>query len=145
MAGFEVDLSGINDLTKFLDANGLFSEEIQSEMLSAGADHVQSCIKSQASQSPHQMSRIVSKLSKSKKIKKDKNGNYYMSVTISGKNERGERNATVAFVLNYGRSKKFGKIDGSYFWTRGAKRAKDTILPVYENVVNKELKERGLI
>lgn len=145
MAGFEADFSGIDDLANFLDTNGLFSAEIQTKLLSAGTDHLQSRIKAQAAQSPYQLARIVSKLSKSKKIKKDKNGNYYMSVTISGKNERGERNATVAFVLNYGRSKKFGKINGSYFWTRAVKSAENSMLSVYEDVVNKELKERGLV
>lgn len=145
MAGFEIDTGSMEGLVSFLQAEGLFSEEFQTKLLTAGVEHLQSEIRAQASRAPYQLQRISSKLSRSRKIKKDKNGNYYMTVTVSGKNDKGERNATVAFVLNYGRAEKFGKISGSYFWTKAVQKAERAVLPLYEEIVNQELSERGLI
>lgn len=88
---------------------------------------------------------MLSKLTKPKSIKTDKDGNKYLTVTVSGKNTRGERNATVLFVLNYGRSEPYGKIHGSYFWTRAVQRSERQVLPVYEKIINEELTERGLV
>ena len=77
-------------------------------------------------------------------MKKSKNGEYYSIVSLNGKNERGERFATIAFVLNYGRQKKYGLIKGQYFWTRAVKSANNTITQVYEKETSKILDERGL-
>lgn len=142
MAEFSFD--GIDDLIKSMQKADLFDEETQSKMLNAGADHLTKTIREEASRSGYQLRRISSKLSKSRKIKKDKNGNFYTTVTVSGNNDRGERNATVAFVLNYGRSEKYGRIQGSYFWTRAVNRTEKTVQGVYEDIVTEELKERGL-
>ncbi len=144
MASFDVETGSMDEFVSFLQSQGLFSEEMQEKLLIAGSDQLQAEIRIQANRAPHRLQRISSKLSRSEKIKKDKNGNYYM-VTVSGKNEKGERNATVAFVLNYGRSKQFGKISGSYFWTKAVNKTERTILPTYERIVSKELSERGLI
>lgn len=145
MASFDVEAGSMDEFVSFLQAQGLFSEDMQEKLLTAGAEQLQAEIRTQANRTPYRLQRINSKLSRSRKIKKDKNGNYYMTVTVSGKNEKGERNATVAFVLNYGRSKQFGKISGSYFWTKAVNKTERTILPTYERIVNKELSERGLI
>lgn len=145
MASFDVETGSMDEFVSFLQSQGLFSEDMQEKLLTAGADQLQAEIRTQANRAPYQLQRISSKLSRSRKIKKDKNGNYYMTVTVSGKNEKGERNATVAFVLNYGRSKQFGKISGSYFWTKAVNKTERTILPTYERIVNQELSERGLI
>lgn len=144
MADFNVDFSSMDGLIKSLEGLDMFDEDMQSKMLNAGADRLMGTIREEANRSGYQLKRISSKLSKARKIKKDKNGNYYMTVTVSGKNERGERNATVAFVLNYGRSEKYGKIQGSYFWTRAVNRTEKTVQGVYENIVTEELRERGL-
>ena len=145
MAGFEVDTDSMNGFVSFLQSEGLFSEDIQAKLLTAGADMLQSEIRTQAGRTPYRLNDITSKLSHSKKIKKDKDGNYYTTVTVSGKNGKGVRNATIAFVLNYGRSKKFGKISGSYFWTKAVRKADRAILPAYEEIVTQELSERSLI
>lgn len=144
MADFNVDFSSMDGLIKSLEGLDLFDEEMQSKMLNAGADRLMGTIREEANRSGYQLQRISSKLSKGRKIKKDKNGNYYMTVTVSGKNDRGERNATVTFVLNYGRSEKYGRIHGSYFWTRAVNRTEKTVQGVYEDIVTEELKERGL-
>lgn len=144
MAEFDVDFSSIDNLIRSLEEMDLFNEDMQSKLLNAGADHLMDTIKKEASGSKYRLIHISSKLSKSRKIKKDKNGNYFTSVTVTGKNERGERNATVAFVLNYGRSEKYGKIEGSYYWTRAVSRTEKSLQGVYEDIVTEELNERGL-
>lgn len=144
MAEFDVDFSSIDHLIRSLEEMDLFDEDMQSKMLNAGADHLMDTIRKEAGSSGYRLSRISSKLIKSRKIKKDKNGNYFTSVTVTGKNERGERNATVAFVLNYGRSEKYGKIEGSYYWTRAVNRTEKSLQGVYEDIVTEELNERGL-
>lgn len=145
MAGFEIDTGSMDGFVSFLQSEGLFSENMQAKLLSVGAEQLQAEIKAQANLTPYRLQRISSNLSRSRKVKKDKNGNYYMTVTVSGKNEKGTRNSTVAFVLNYGRSEKFGKIPGSFFWTKAVKKSERTMLPLYEEIVNQELSERGLI
>lgn len=140
----EFECSGMDDLIKAMQGLNLFDEEAQAELLKAGADHLMETIREEAGRSNYQLKSISSKLTQ-RKIKKDKNGNYYTTVSVSGKNSRGERRATVAFVLNYGRSKKYGLIPGSYYWTRAVQRADKTVLPVYEEIVAKKLDERGLI
>lgn len=144
MAEFDVDFSSIDNLIRSLEEMDLFDEDMQSKMLNAGADHLMDTIRKEAGSSGYRLSRISSKLIKSRKIKKDKNGNYFTSVTVTGKNERGDRNATVAFVLNYGRSEKYGKIEGSYYWTRAVNRTEKSLQGVYEDIVTEELNERGL-
>lgn len=144
MAEFDVDFSSIDNLIRSLEEMDLFDEDMQSKMLNAGADHLMDTIRKEAGSSGYRLSRISSKLIKSRKIKKDKNGNYFTSVTVTGKNERGERNATVAFVLNYGRSEKYGKIEGSYYWTRAVNRTEKSLQGVYEDIITEELNERGL-
>lgn len=145
MAEFDVDLSSMDSLIRSLEGLDLFDEDMQGKMLGAGADHLIATIRDEATRSDYQLKRISSKISKGRKIRRDKNGNYYMTVTVSGKNERGERNATVAFVLNYGRSEKYGRISGSYYWTRAVNRTEKTVQGVYEDIVTEELKERGLV
>ena len=144
MASFSAD--GIDDIVKALTSADLFDEDSQKEILAAGVEHLADQIREEIARAPYNLKFVSDKLStSSKKLKKDKDGNYYMVVTIKGKNARGERNAAVAFVLNYGRREKYGKITGSYFWTRAVQRAEKTVVPVYENVVTELYQEKGLI
>ena len=145
MADFDVDISSVSDLIRSLNDAGLFDEDTQNKLLSAAADDLMDAVREEANRSGFDLKKTLTKLSKSKKVKRDKTGNSYLTVTVSGKNQRGERNATVAFVLNYGRSKKYGKITGSYFWTRAVKRSSKTVLSTYEKTITQELKERKLI
>ena len=80
-----------------------------------------------------------------RKIKYDKSGDPYISITAVGKNEHGERSATVLFVLNYGRQEKYGKIEGTYFWTKGTQNAQKRVNAELEKLLEQKLKERGLI
>lgn len=140
MAQFESD---INDLIQALQKADLFDEESQSRLLQAGAEHLMKQVKVEASKSKYNVRFVSSKLTKNK-LKRDKNGDYYITVTIKGKNDRGERLATIAFVLNYGRQKKFGRIEGSYFWTKAVQKASSSVVQVYEREASKLFQERGL-
>lgn len=143
MAEFSVE--GMDDLIKVMQQADLFDEETQTELLQAGTAQLRDLIQEEAGRSQYNLKFLSSKLTKQKKVKRDKDGNYYMTVSVSGKNERGERNATVAFVLNYGRREEYGKIEGSYYWTRAVRRADGSLVPVYEKIISKKLQERGLV
>ena len=80
-----------------------------------------------------------------KTIKRDKNGDPYISITAVGKNEHGTRRATVLFVLNYGRAKEYGQITGTYFWTKGVRNAQKRVNAELEKILTQKLKERGLL
>ena len=88
--------------------------------------------------------RWISPKLKAGKIKKNKNGEYYVTVTVNGKNIRGQRLATIAFVFNYGRQKKYGEIKGQYFWTRAVKQTEKILPQIYEREVTNILQERGI-
>ena len=143
MAEFSFD--GIDDLIKSMQKADLFDEETQTDLLQAGTEQFREIVREEVTRSPYNLKFVSNKLTKQKKAKKDKDGNYYMTVSVSGKNERGERNATVAFVLNYGRREEYGKIEGSYYWTRAVRRADGSLVPVYEKIISKKLQERGLV
>lgn len=143
MAEFSFD--GMDELIAAMQEADIFDEATQTELLAAGSEHLRDVIREEVVRAPYNLKFVSQKLTKQRKAKKDKNGNYYMSVSVSGKNERGERNSTVAFVLNYGRSESYGKIPGSYFWTRAVKRSENTVVPVYEAIITEKYKERGLI
>ena len=66
-------------------------------------------------------------------------------MTSVGKNKHGVRRATVLFVLNYGRGPEYGKISGTYFWTKGSKAAESQVDKELEDILTKKLKERGLL
>ena len=57
---------------------------------------------------------------------------------------RSRSKGTIAFFLNYGRQKKYGGIEGNYFWTEAVKQASDSVAQVYERETEKIFKERGL-
>ncbi len=141
----DISFTGMDELIKAMEQADIFNDDVQSKLLMAGAEKLREAIREEGSRSGQDVGRMLSKLTKPKSIKTDKDGNKYLTVTVSGKNTRGERNATVLFVLNYGRSEPYGKIHGSYFWTRAVQRSERQVLPVYEKIINEELTERGLV
>ena len=141
----DVSFEGMDDVIRALSEFDLFDEQTQTKLLTAGTDNLRSLIVEEGGRSGQDVGRMLKKLSKPKKAKTDKQGNYYMTISTSGKNARGERNATILFVLNYGRSEPYGKIQGSYFWTRAVQRSQRQVVPIYEKIINDELTERGLV
>ena len=141
----DLTFSGMDELIKSMEEADIFNDTTQEKLLLAGAEQLRSTIREEGSRSGQDVARMLSKLQKPKKLKTDKDGNKYLSVSVNWENSRGERNATVLFVLNYGRSEPYGKISGSYFWTRAVQRASREVVPIYEKIITEELEERSLI
>lgn len=141
----EISFDGMDDVIQALSEFNLFDEQTQTKLLEAGAENLRALIVEEGGRSGQDVGRMLKKVSRPKKAKTDKQGNYYMTISPNGKNSRGERNATVLFVLNYGRTEPYGKIQGSYFWTRAVQRSQRQVIPIYEKIINDELTERGLV
>ena len=139
-----VKREGMDDLVLTLQKADIFEDDTQKEMLNVGADILIDNISDEMIRSHFTIGHLTSKLTKTK-IKKNKYGEPQMSVTVKGKNLNGIRNATVLFVLNYGRNKKYGEIVGDYFWTKGVRKSEKEIQKRLEEITKEKLKERGLI
>ena len=137
----EFECSSIDQLIKEMQSLDLYDADTQEDVLNAEADVLIEEIQKGMNASQFDLSKIARQVQKSKVTKSTVRS---VTVTVRGKNERGERNATVAFVLNYGRRKEFGEIVGEYFWTSAVKKAENPMLSAAEEVVIKKIKERGL-
>lgn len=145
MAEFNVDYSSMDSLISSLSKLDLFDDEMQEKLLGAGASSLMDAITEEAARAPYDLKFLSGRLRKSRKVKKGKDGTNYIEVFVSGKNSDKQQYTTIAFVLNYGRSKRFGEIPGSFFWTRAVRRTQKTVFEDYEDVVTETLKERKLI
>lgn len=123
----------------------MFDESMQREMLYAAGDIIVAELQKRVRQSGFATEGYASSVKYKKTIKYDKSGDPYITITAEGKNSRGERKATVLFVLNYGRSEKYGKITGTYFWTKGTQEAQKLVDAEMEKILTEKLKERGLL
>ncbi len=139
-----VSTSGLSELIRSLEKVDLFNEETEKEILTTGGDILIENIGEEMVKSRFNIDHLVKKLYYSK-IKKNRFGEYHISVSVKGKNEQGTRNALIVFVLNYGRSERYGKIDGGYFWTKGTRESEEPIAKAVEKIVNRKLKEGGLL
>lgn len=143
MAKFEA--TGLSEFIQELEEADLYGEEVAREMLFEMADEMTETAQTEMHKSPFDLDRIAKKVGYTKKVKTDKNGVKSITVTVKGNNERGERNATVAFVLNYGRSERYGAIQGGYFWTRANKHMEKRVLDIAEKKAEQYYKSKGLI
>lgn len=142
MASFSVE--GLDDVIRSLEKADLFTPENAAEMVNAGAEVVKEHLGRELQASSFDIGKHAGKLTYSKRAKRGRNGDYYTSITAKGNAGSGQRLATVLFVLNYGRSQKYGQIQGGYFWTRGTKNAEDPATAAVEAVAEKLLREAGL-
>lgn len=142
MAEFEVD--GLAELIQKLESDGLLDEAAE-DILFAQADEMKDTVQSEMHKSRFDLQRIAKKVGYTKKVKVGKDGVKYLTVTVNGTNEQGERNATVAFVLNYGRSEQYGEIQGGYFWTKANKHMEKRVLTIAEEKAEQYYKSKGLI
>ena len=116
----ELSSDGIDDLIKAMQRADIFDEATQTELLQAGAEHFRDIVRQEVNRAAYDLKFVSSKLSKQKKAKRDKDGNYYMTVTVTGKNERGERNANK--LLHDNRQKEAQNPShrgGNSFYSRG--------------------------
>lgn len=143
MAKFEVD--GVTAVIQGLEEANLYNDEVAKDILFAMADEMTDTVRSEMAKAPFDLDRISSKVGYTKKVATDSKGVKTVTVTIKGKNDRGERNATVAFVLNYGRSEKYGAIRGGYFWTSATRHMKKRVQEIAEKKAEQYYKSKGLI
>lgn len=144
MAQFESD--GITEAIRQLERANLFTDENVRDMLKTGIDIMQSAVKSAFVQAghnnpsrPRRTGETFRHISKSRSVKKDKDGVPYMQVTINGKDRRGQRYGTKAFVLNYGR-RTGGKIAADYYWSNAVKATYPKANAAMSDVAAKKLK-----
>ena len=141
----KISFSGTDELMATLQKANAFDDGTQQELLYAAGDIVVEELQKMVKASGFQTEAYASSVKYRKTIKRDKNGDPYISITAVGKNEHGTRRATVLFVLNYGRAKEYGQITGTYFWTKGVRNAQKRVNAELEKILTQKLKERGLL
>lgn len=141
----KISFSGTDELMATLQKANMFDDEMQQELLYAAGDIIVEELQKMVRSSGFRTEGYASSVKYRKTIKQDKNGDPYITITAVGKNEHGTRRATVLFVLNYGRSAEYGKIDGTYFWTKGVRSAQKRVNAELEKILTQKLKERGLL
>lgn len=141
----KISFSGTDELIATLQKADAFDDETQQELLYAAGDIIVEELQKMVRSSGFRTEAYASSVKYRKTIKQDKNGDPYITITAVGKNEHGTRRATVLFVLNYGRSAEYGKIDGTYFWTKGVRNAQKRVNTELEKILTQKMKERGLL
>ena len=141
----KISFSGTDELMATLQKADVFDDEMQQELLYAAGDIIVEELQKMVKASGFRAEAYASSVKYRKTIKRDKNGDPYISITAVGKNEHGTRRATVLFVLNYGRAKEYGQITGTYFWTKGVRNAQKRVNAELEKILTQKLKERGLL
>nr|DAE12393.1 MAG TPA: hypothetical protein [Siphoviridae sp. ctR5S1] len=141
----KISFSGTDELMATLQKANAFDDETQQELLYAAGDIIVEELQNAVRASGFRTEAYASSVKYRKTIKQDKNGDPYITITAVGKNEHGTRRATVLFVLNYGRSAGYGKINGTYFWTKGVRSAQKRVNAELEKILTQKLKERGLL
>lgn len=140
-----ISITGAEELLATLQKADIFDDKMQQEILYAAGDIIVEELQKAVQTSGFRTENYAKSVKYSKTIKHDKSGDPYISITATGKNEHGERRATVLFVLNYGRSEKYGRITGTYFWTKGVRTAQKRVNEELEKLLTEKLKERGLL
>ena len=140
-----ISITGVDELMATLQKANVFDEDMQQELLYAAGDIIVEELQKMVKASGFQTEEYASSVKYRKTIKRDKNGDPYISITAVGKIEHGPRRATVLFVVKYGRAKGSGQITGTYFWTKGVRNAQKRVNAELEKILTQKLKERGLL
>lgn len=137
--------SGVDATIRALERANLFDDDAAERLLERGSELFVGTVQREMERAPYRLGSILRKVArKGRKIKRDKNGDPFVTVTINGKNKRGERYAAVAFVLNYGRRKEFGEIAPAHFWTRAKQQTAEALPQAYAAAAEEIYRERGL-
>lgn len=143
MASFAVE--GLDELIRQLDATD--ADAMVDEILLATSDEMIQRVRAGMTASPFHMESILPKVGRIGKIKTDRDGLRYVTVSVKGKHKNGVANALIAFVLNYGRgpnpnrgskenkSRKQGVIHGAYFWTKATRDTEAAIPGIAEKIM----------
>lgn len=143
MAEFQTD--GLTEFIRQLEQDDLFNDEVAGEMLFSMADEMVDSVQKKMRSTRYDMARLSKKVGYTKKIKNEKNGGKSVTVSVKGKNARGERNATVVFVLNYGRREEYGRLAPMHFWDSATQETIDKAQEIAENAATEYYKSKGLI
>lgn len=73
-----------------------------------------------------------------RRVKRDKNGNPYVEVTVTGADARQQRYGTKAFVLNYGR-RRGGIIKPDWYWSTAVKNNRDRVDNAMAEIIAEKL------
>ncbi len=146
MASFQPSSSdSVENAIQSLKKANLFDDDIVSSMLTVGSEMMVQSVKSAFVDSghnnitrPRRTGETFRHISKSKSVKKDKNGVPYMEVTVTGKDRRNQRYGTKAFVLNYGR-RKGGKIPADYYWSDAVKNTRERVSSAMAEVARQKI------
>lgn len=142
MAKFQT--SGLDEMVAKLQNAGGLDDKLVNEIMNAAGEIMVTEIKKRVAQSGFATEDYVKSI-KPTRIRKNKYGEPYIQVTAEGNNKHGERRAAVLFILNYGRGPEYGRITGTYFWTRGSQEAAKQVDKELEELFTQKLKERGLL
>lgn len=142
MAKFET--SGIDGMLATLQNAAELDEETVKELMAAAGEIMVAEIKRRVAQSGFATEEYVKSI-RPTKVRKNKFGEPYIQVTAVGNNKHGERRAAVLFVLNYGRGPQYGRITGTYYWTKGSQEAAKRVEKELDALLTQKLKERGLL
>ena len=140
-----ISITGADELMATLQKANVFDEDMQKELLYAAGDIIVEELQNAVRASGFRTEAYANSVKYRKTIKRDKNGDPYISITAVGNNEHGTRRATVLFDLNYGRAKEYGQITGTYFWTKGVRTAQKRVNAELERILTQKLRERGLL
>lgn len=136
----EVSTDGLREAIRQLEKADLYTDENIKAMLDAGFEVMQRAVKSAFVQSGHNRTgKTFSHITRSPTVRHDKYGVPFAQVTLNGKDSRGQRYGTKAFVLNYGR-RKGGRIAADYYWSTAVKNAWKTVNDAMSDVAAQKLK-----
>lgn len=142
MAKFQT--SGVDEMVAKLQKAGGLDDKLVTEIMNAAGEIMVAEIKKRVAQSGFATEEYVKSI-KPTKIRRNKFGEPYIQVTAVGSNKHGERRAAVLFVLNYGRGPRYGRITGTYYWTKGSQEAAKQVEKELDALLTQKLKERGLL
>lgn len=142
----ELDVSGITETIRQLNKADLFTDENLKDMLTVGADIMLDAVKSAFIEAGHNNISLKRRTGETyrhivrrTKLRRDKHGDPYMVVSVAGKDSRGQKYGTKAFVLNYGR-RTGGKIPADFYWSRAKQNAWPKVNDAMAEVAERKLK-----
>ncbi len=139
MANLTFDVQGASVGIGNLQLQDILTQENIERMLYGMADIVVEELRRAYRAAGHGDTGATERAIKYRKHIKWRNGIPSLTVTVSGKRKDGQRYATVAFVLNYGRKKEYGQITGSYFWNRAIEAAEPRAVARCNEIIEQAL------
>lgn len=119
----KIDFSGTDEAVRLLKKSDLFTDDNIKRLLVAGTKVLYNDISSAFIAGNHiRTGATMRHLTRSRKISRDKHDVPYMYVTVTGKDERGQKYNIKAFTMNYGR-RHGGKIPATYYWSNAVQSA----------------------